>query len=132
KLAGILAEAEGPALVVGTGLNVNWPSDPPDELAGIAVALNQLTGRTADRAELLVGFLRALEERLGQLSAGMEGRTRLMADYRAASATLGRSVRIDVADGSSITGRAHSIDDQGRLLVLAPGADAPVTVNAGD
>jgi BirA family biotin operon repressor/biotin-[acetyl-CoA-carboxylase] ligase len=132
KLAGILAEAEGPALVVGIGLNVNWPSDPPDELAGIAVALNQLTGGPVDRADLLVSLLEEFEDRLRQLSRGAEGRVQLMADYRTASATLGQSVRVDVAGGSSITGRADHIDDRGRLLVSVAGADAPVTVTAGD
>ena len=40
KLAGILAEVVGQAVVVGIGLNVNWPSPLPPELADTATAAN--------------------------------------------------------------------------------------------
>jgi BirA family biotin operon repressor/biotin-[acetyl-CoA-carboxylase] ligase len=64
KLAGLLAEAEWDghgglaALVVGLGLNVNWPAELPVELDGIAVALNHVVGHPVDRDALLDAFLR--------------------------------------------------------------------------
>src|SRR5947208_2273673 len=48
KLGGVLAEAEGAAIVVGLGLNVNWPAGAPDT----AVALSHVAGRDVDRARL--------------------------------------------------------------------------------
>src|SRR5205085_11091393 len=49
NLGGILAEAEGTAVVVGLGLNVSRPSGAPET----AIALGQLAGRDIDRGELL-------------------------------------------------------------------------------
>ena len=50
-------------MVVGIGINVNWPADEedlPPELAGLAVSLRQLAGAPVDREELLTAFLSAL------------------------------------------------------------------------
>ena len=49
KVSGILAESvlvdgRADALVVGIGINVNWPRALPDELAEIAIALNHVAG----------------------------------------------------------------------------------------
>src|SRR5438093_6330551 len=49
KLGGILAEAEGPAVVVGLGLNVSSTSGAPET----AVALREVAGHDVDRAALL-------------------------------------------------------------------------------
>ena len=61
KVAGVLAEAdltgaegfELPPVVVGIGINVNWPAtdqDLPPELVGVATSLRQLLGRPVDRS----------------------------------------------------------------------------------
>ena len=55
-----------------------------------------------------------------------------MDDYRAASATLGQAVRVDLAGGGSLTGMARGIDDGGRLEVSQDGGGGPVVVPAGD
>ena len=79
KLAGVLAESslEGAALasvVVGLGLNVNWPTDwsseGSPELADLAVALNQLAGRDIDREHLLVAVLERFDHAYGGLLDG--------------------------------------------------------------
>ena len=74
KLAGILSEVVSspravsrfPAVVVGIGINVNWPPDwsstdaRDPELASIAAhasALNRLAGREIDRDELVAKLL---------------------------------------------------------------------------
>ena len=120
KLAGILAEShvEGrrlAALVVGMGLNVNWPDDLPEELADIAVSLNHLAGRPIDRDRLLECFLAELEDRYAAL-ATEEGREAIRDDYLRACATFGRHVRVDLADGA-VTGTATGISTHGHLIV---------------
>ncbi|HUZ43350.1 MAG TPA: biotin--[acetyl-CoA-carboxylase] ligase [Acidimicrobiales bacterium] len=131
KLAGVLAETDlgrpagaGPdpggaalpaAVVVGVGINVNWPAELPEDLAGRAVALNHITGRPVDRSRLLVAMLAALEPRADQLDSEA-GRARLSSEYRARCATVGREVRVDLQD-ESFTGVASDVDDHGHLLV---------------
>ncbi|HEV3225706.1 MAG TPA: biotin--[acetyl-CoA-carboxylase] ligase [Acidimicrobiales bacterium] len=116
KLAGILAEAHWPApdevaVVVGIGLNVNWPRQLPDELVGIATAVNHVAGRDVDRAAVLVAMLRSLDRRYDELVAGV-----LLDSVRTASATLGRRVRVDLGT-EVIEGIAGEITDDGHLVV---------------
>jgi BirA family biotin operon repressor/biotin-[acetyl-CoA-carboxylase] ligase len=122
KLAGILAEAciEGNApqwVVVGIGLNVNWPEEMPPELSGIAVAANHLTGGVVDRERLLVHLLDRLAGRYASLGS-------VAGDYRRRCATIGRDVRMELP-GETLRGRAVDVDDAGRLLV-----DTGLTVRA--
>jgi BirA family biotin operon repressor/biotin-[acetyl-CoA-carboxylase] ligase len=131
KLAGILAEGEGGALVVGIGLNVNWPADFPAELGQIAVALNQLVQRELDRTALLVSLLGELDRWLVVLAGGPAGRHELAEAYRAASATIGRRVKVSLSDGSTLTGQAEAINERGHLVVVADDGTA-VDVVAGD
>ncbi len=116
KLAGILAEAHWPsdrevAVVVGTGLNVNWPDELPPELAGIAIALNHIAGREIDREILLVAILRHFELRAGELGTDV-----LLDAWRERSATLGRDVRVELG-AETIVGRATDITRDGHLVV---------------
>jgi BirA family biotin operon repressor/biotin-[acetyl-CoA-carboxylase] ligase len=127
KLAGLLAEATvSNAVVVGMGLNVDWQSFPP-EIAETATACN-LAGRPAPRADLLVAWLRALERRLRAFETG--GPAALHADQIAASATLGRRVRVERAH-DVLEGDAVALTELGHLVVLA-GDGAEHTVSAGD
>lgn len=136
KLGGILAEArvEGDRLdvvVVGLGLNVEWPPDLPPELAEVAVALNHVAGRSVDREELLVEWLRTLDGLLAALDTP-DGRADLLERARRASATIGRSVRAELPDGSVVEGVATALGDDGHLVV-APLAGGPtVEVAVGD
>ncbi|HEV2368659.1 MAG TPA: biotin--[acetyl-CoA-carboxylase] ligase [Acidimicrobiales bacterium] len=133
KLAGVLAEADlgtsgPPAVVVGIGINANWPDALPEELAETATALNRESGRPADRAELLVRLLGGLEPRYAALD-GPDGRTELASEYRRRCATIGRAVRVDLTDGS-FAGEAVDVSDEGHLLVST---DACLrTVSAAD
>ncbi len=139
KLAGILAESwvdQGrlSAVVVGLGLNVNWPADLPDELEQVAVALNHLAGRDIDREDLVVAILAGLEPRCAQIAgggaAGPAGRAQLMDEARSRSATLGRTVRAEVGS-EEIEGTAHELTDAGELVVET-GSGELRTVVAGD
>jgi BirA family biotin operon repressor/biotin-[acetyl-CoA-carboxylase] ligase len=121
KLAGILAEAEGDAVVVGIGVNVDWPEVPP-ELEGIATACNLEGGRPTTREELLATFLGRYERHLADLDGARRA-------YRERLATLGRTVRVELASGTFV-GTAVDVDDHGHLLVDVDGRIEAVT--AGD
>ncbi|MDQ1429531.1 MAG: BirA family transcriptional regulator [Actinomycetota bacterium] len=109
KLAGLLAERDGEALVVGSGCNVNWESFPP-ELAASATACNFEAGRPVDRDALLVAYLSALADALADPPAVLDA-------YRDRLATLGRRVRVEQAGAVSVEGEATAVGDDGALVV---------------
>jgi BirA family transcriptional regulator, biotin operon repressor / biotin---[acetyl-CoA-carboxylase] ligase len=109
KLAGLLAEAEGDALVVGAGCNVNWESF-PEELRATATACNLEAGHLVDRDALLDAFL---DRFTGALGAG----DRVVDDYRARLATIGRSVRVEHVRDADLVGTAVGITAEGALVV---------------
>jgi BirA family biotin operon repressor/biotin-[acetyl-CoA-carboxylase] ligase len=120
KLAGLLAEREGDALVIGVGCNVEWETFPP-ELAATATACNLEAGRSVDRDALLEGFLARLERELDALEHVPER-------YRARLATLGRRVRVERAH-DTLEGDAVDVTHDGALVVrLDDGTDELVTV----
>ncbi|HEV2360800.1 MAG TPA: biotin--[acetyl-CoA-carboxylase] ligase [Acidimicrobiales bacterium] len=119
KVAGILAEASGDAVVVGIGVNVNWPEGWPAgevvaELEG-ATALNRVRGSEVDREELLAALLRGASERYRQLIAedGWRGQ---LSEYRRRCSTIGARVRVTLPD-EEFVGTALDVDDGGHLLV---------------
>jgi len=139
KLAGVLAEADLTSVtpgsrapvVVGIGINVNWPAvdeDLPPELRGVATSLRQLAGVPVDREALLAALLTALGPRVASF-ATEAGKVQLAGDLRSACTTLGTPVRVDLPDGS-FTGTAVSVTDDGHLVVGTDGG--PRTVVAGD
>ncbi|MGY1748090.1 biotin--[acetyl-CoA-carboxylase] ligase [Modestobacter sp. SYSU DS0511] len=119
KLAGILAESAGSAVVVGVGLNVSTSAG---ELPGTGTSLALVRGAPVDRSAVLLGFLRALERRyrrwvevLGDpVSSG------LAADYLAWCSTVGSEVTVTMPDGSALDGVAEAVDWDGRLVVRTP------------
>jgi BirA family biotin operon repressor/biotin-[acetyl-CoA-carboxylase] ligase len=143
KVAGILAEADlpehggsgrnrdAPALVVGIGMNVNWPAaeaELPDELAGAAASLRLLSGRAVDRSALLGALLAALEPRARDLSTPA-ARRRTAEELEAACATIGSRVRVELP-GERFEGTAVGLTGEGHLVVEV-GAQLR-TVVAGD
>lgn len=130
KLAGILAEQAGDAVVVGTGLNV---TDSPRNLPSAATSLAGL-GVDPDRAGLLSAILAEFEHWYlrwtGTARPGDAVACGLRAEYLRWCATIGRDVRVELPGGALLSGRATDVDDLGRLLVAAPaGVEA---VSAGD
>lgn len=118
KLCGILVERvetdQGPAAVVGVGLNVSLTEgDLPVETA---TSLWLEGASTADRTEVLLIAMRRLRERLETWRD--PARSAELADaYVAACSTIGRRVRIERADGSDVIGEATGIDPSGCLVV---------------
>ncbi|HEY3833732.1 MAG TPA: biotin--[acetyl-CoA-carboxylase] ligase [Acidimicrobiia bacterium] len=130
KLAGVLAEAVGDAVVIGMGLNVAWDVV-PDELTGIATAVSLAGGRVVDREVLLAEWLQRFDRHLGWLERDPAGGSAHIARLlRGRSATLGRHVRAELPSGS-IEGIAADIDAQGALVMERPDGTR-VTVGAGD
>ena len=146
KLAGILAEAAGDAVVVGIGLNV---STEPAELSHLladsgpggltaaslpasslpATSLRAAGATALDREELLLAILSGFERwyRAWQQAGGDPDRSGLRPEYVRWSATIGRTVRAELPGGQALSGPAAGIDPDGRLLVrVSSGAEVPV------
>lgn len=110
KLAGILAQAgtvEGELafVVVGLGLNVGWAPEG-------AVCLAELAGARAP-AVTPGHVLHRVLEALDALPDDVSGA------YRAALGTLGRQVQVTLpGEPEPLEGRAVSVEDDGRLVVL--------------
>jgi BirA family biotin operon repressor/biotin-[acetyl-CoA-carboxylase] ligase len=132
KLAGVLAElvvdAGSPAaIVVGVGFNVGWPLDPDDRSSLAATSLAACTDDVAERGALLAAVLAAFEATLVSVDSDPH---RLRELHLAHSLTVGRVVRVERADGTSLVGRAVDIDETGRIVVRASGVDE--AFSAGD
>ena len=129
KLAGILAESSGPAVVVGTGLNVSTTAA---ELPDTGTSLARITGGTVDRAIVLLAFLRAVERRYRRWAdaLGDPVSSGLAQDYLAWSSTVGSTVTVDLPDGSVLDGVAEAVDWDGRLVVATAGGT--VELASGD
>ena len=102
KLAGILAQAqfgERPAVVVGIGINVGWA---PEGAAFLGAGIDPL--------DVLAGLLRAYDDLP----------TDVWPLYRQHLATLGKRVKVELAD-RVIEGRAVDVEPDGRLVVVDDG-----------
>ena len=130
KLAGILAEQVGDAIVVGAGINVSTRRDELPVSGATSLALEGAT--VTDRDRLLAGVLRELERwyRAWTDRAGDAAESGLAVEYRRLCATLGRPVVVSLPGGQTITGQADEIDDLGRLVIGSP--EGPVPISAGD
>lgn len=131
KVAGILVQAEAGAVVVGIGLNV---STKPTELPVPSATSLVLQGQSApDRRQLLTDFLTAFNDRYlrWQDAGGDAEATGLAASYRAACATLGQLVSIQLPAGT-VTGSAIEVDSAGRLVLQPAGGGQPLAIAAGD
>jgi BirA family biotin operon repressor/biotin-[acetyl-CoA-carboxylase] ligase len=116
KLAGILAESSGAAVVVGVGLNV---STRRDELPDAGTSLALAVGGPVDRAAVLLAFLRSFELRYSRWVEvlGDPVSSGLAQDYLAWCSTVGTSVTVTMPDGSTLEGVAEAVDWDGRLVV---------------
>ena len=132
KLAGILAEAAGDAVVVGIGLNVSAePAELPAPGPGALPATSlRAAGATAlNRENLLLAILAWFERwyRTWQQAGGDPDRSGLRPGYTRLSATIGRPVRAELPGGQAFSGPAVGVDSDGRLLILvSPGSEVAV------
>lgn len=116
KLAGILAEGAGEAVVLGYGINLAAAALPP-ELRDRATSLETELGRPVDRAIVLVETLAALSQRYEDLLAG---RFDAVLDAWRARAPAASGARVTWSSGAdALSGITAGIDDRGALLVRA-------------
>jgi BirA family biotin operon repressor/biotin-[acetyl-CoA-carboxylase] ligase len=142
KVAGILAEQAGGAIVVGLGINVSAQRDelPVPTATSLALAATSTGGPAAalDRHDLLVSVLGWLEHWYRRWAAPAASGARpgdaqacgLRPEYLRLSATVGRDVEVSLPGGKVLAGLAQDVDEAGRLVVLGP--SGPAAVSAGD
>lgn len=125
KVAGILLEAVGGAVVCGIGINVNQtPAELPRAARVPAGSLRTVTGREHDRAALLADVLDLLERRYQQWCGG--GLDAVYDGLGARNFLLGRRLRVGDVEG---TGGAIARDGR---LEIATGHGEPVRVSSGE
>lgn len=117
KVAGILTQRierrDGAVAVVGVGLNVSSTREDLPVPTATSLALEGLPD--VDRGDLLVSLLESFTRWYdGWIAAQGRG---LGESYVAVCSTIGRDVRVDLPDATSLSGVAHGVDEAGRLLV---------------
>ena len=136
KICGVLAErvetAEGPAVVLGMGINVSLTAEqlPVPTATSVTLALAALgaPGLPVSRTALVATVLRSLERILRHWS-DVDDDTAVAVAYRERCSTLGREVRVELGDGA-VQGRAETVDGSGRLVLRT--AEGLRTFGAGD
>jgi BirA family biotin operon repressor/biotin-[acetyl-CoA-carboxylase] ligase len=135
KVAGILVERvdtpEGPAAVVGVGLNTGLTAEELPVPTATSLSLEQGGGAVPDRVDVLLEVLVAIRQAYDAWQLGGEpAAEQLATSYAVACVTVGRAVRVDLPDGSVLEGTAEAVDASGRLVVRT--ADGTTEVGAGD
>ena len=125
KLAGILSEAiDENTVVLGIGINVSLTKDELPIPTGTSITLEKgVVNREALMAQVLVNLAHRLEQWRNKDH-------RLVSDYRAVCATIGRTIEATLPGDNVIKGVAIEIDDDGHL-VIQDGSDT-VIITAGD
>jgi BirA family biotin operon repressor/biotin-[acetyl-CoA-carboxylase] ligase len=125
KFAGILIESEGPAVIVGVGINcAHHPAAtayPATDLsaAGVTVSPEQLLQRLSGR----------MLSRLGQWDRGT-GFAAIRADWLARVTGLGQEIRVRLPH-RELTGQFQALNENGGLLLRLADGSVEV-VNAGE
>ena len=134
KLAGILAERWGEAVVVGTGINVFQRRDELPVPTATSVSLAAPTAGVDVRERLLTAVLGEFADRyrawLDQPHPGDADGCGLRQEYLRRSGTVGTVVTVMLPGGQHLTGTAVGIDPAGRLELRTPAG--PVKVSAGE
>ncbi len=129
KLAGLLAERHGDAIIVGIGVNVlAAQADLPIPAATSVV----LEGGQVSRVELLCTTLAPWQQLWSDFVSanGDADASGLLESYSDLCLTLGRRVRADIMDRAPVVGVATGVDSCGHLVVESD--LAKVVVSAGD
>jgi BirA family biotin operon repressor/biotin-[acetyl-CoA-carboxylase] ligase len=129
KLAGMLAQTAGDAVVIGIGLNVSTSAGelPVDT----ATSLTMCGAGAVDRTDLLIAALQRLDARVAQWAdvGGDAQACGLAAAYARWCSTLGRQVRVEMGE-RQLSGAAVEVDGAGRLVLRTAAGDK--AVSAGD
>ena len=123
KLAGILCEVRPDGHVVaGVGINVSFSDDPPDSRA---ISLDEVL---KDAPSMLDDIVSGIIRRLVEL---VEGDSQQQRDaVTSVLGTIGRDVQVLGRDGSTRTGHAVGLDEQGALLVRMTDGSMSVVISS--
>ena len=124
KVAGILLEAQGEAVLCGIGVNVNQTREQlPRDATTPAGSLRTVTGRSYEREALLADLLARLERHYGTWQEG--GLAALHDGIGARNFLFGRRVRLDGRAGTAGSllpdGRLEVAFDDGETVRLGSG-----------
>lgn len=129
KAAGVLVESGPPgAVIVGIGVNIDWRGIArPPELAA-ATSLAEAVRGPVDRWDVLSALVRSFAAHYHLWPAKPTG---FLDAYRQRCVTIGSPVRVSLASGGVVSGRAVDVAPAGTLLLGLPGGDMS-EVTAGD
>lgn len=128
KVAGILMEATGAAVVVGIGINVGIELQAmPPEVAARAESLHRIAGRPIERRAVLGALLVRLAEAYSAWAAGGDA---VRDAWSSRDLLRGESVLV-LRSGTELEGVAEGIDREGALRVRMPTGAIRLVV-AGD
>ncbi|WP_394279698.1 biotin--[acetyl-CoA-carboxylase] ligase [Microbacterium sp.] len=130
KISGILAEvmpSNPHAVVVGVGVNTAMTAAQLPVPTATSFAAR---GEDVDEDRLLADFLTGLRDGVATIALGGSGFAALRERIADACATLGAEVVVSLPGGTSLTGRALSLDPDGSLVVQSPEGERRVA--AGD
>lgn len=119
KVAGILAEMAGDAVVVGAGINVSVAAADLPRADATSLLLSGADPARCDRDLLLAAIL----DRFGalltrwQAAGGDIDASGLRADYLRCCVTVGSDVAVHLPDGTTVTGRAVDVAPDGSIVI---------------
>jgi BirA family biotin operon repressor/biotin-[acetyl-CoA-carboxylase] ligase len=133
KLSGILCEFRpnadgGGVAVIGTGINIDVDREVATGANAASVrGISTRSTREIESTEVAAAYLRALSARVSAWPSHID---HLIGDYRAASATLGKRVRLILPGDVEVIGDAVDIDTEGRVIVQTE--SERIVASAGD
>ncbi|MFA6921640.1 MAG: biotin--[acetyl-CoA-carboxylase] ligase [Gallionella sp.] len=123
KLGGVLIEAQGDmygpsAVVIGIGINCTLPLKVAQAITQRATALDQVCAMPPDRNQLLGAILQELAQVLDEFSHS--GFATQRAEWERYHAYQNLPVQLQMPDGTTISGIARGVSDNGELLLETP------------
>ncbi|MPZ24104.1 MAG: biotin--[acetyl-CoA-carboxylase] ligase [Dehalococcoidia bacterium] len=128
KIAGVLLDSEFREdqpryALAGVGINVNFDTSAHAELRDIATSLQVERGTPVDTGAVLSAVMEAIRERYEQSRMGGAGTYQA---WRQRLSNLGNEVTVHLPDGSTATGVAEDVTEQGALVLRLPGGETCV------
>ncbi|MDR2366424.1 MAG: biotin--[acetyl-CoA-carboxylase] ligase [Zoogloeaceae bacterium] len=117
KLAGVLIECAGDAVIIGVGLNLRAPDLPEQATAGLSDCMDI----PVERSAALAAILRELDSMWADFAA--RGFAPLRADWQARHVWQEKSVRLTEAGRVLAEGVCRGVDDNGALRLAAAGGE---------
>lgn len=120
KLGGVLIEAQGDmlgpsAVVIGVGLNCTLPGSVEQRIDQPASALDEVCATLPTRNQLLAAVLQELAQALDEFTKN--GFAVLRSEWEQYHAQQDLPIRLQMPDGSSVSGIARGVSDSGELCV---------------